>query len=146
MCSPPLREAGKPSLPLTLLLLLFSYPPLREVGIAYLPERIPLTKVLGSTSSGSPLPRSYGGNFSEKPPETIPVWGQDGMDGGSEEGSWEGQEMAGVEQSLTAMQQSITQLTQAIGQTLTPQGKGQGRGPAKGQGERQCKAPRGTQS
>ena len=90
MCSPPLREAGKPSLPLILLTLLFSYPPLREVGIAYLSERTLLTKVLGSTFLWKPTPQKLRGNFSKKPPESILVWGQDGMDGGSEEGTWEG--------------------------------------------------------
>ena len=87
---PPLREAGKPSLPLILLTLLFCYPPLREVGIAYLSERDFFTKVLGSTFLGKPTPQKMRGNFSEKPPESILGWGQDGVDGGSEEGAWEG--------------------------------------------------------
>ena len=87
---PPLREAGVPACLLTLLPLLCGYPPLREVGIAYLSERSPLTKVLGSTFLGKPTVQKLRGNFSENTPEAILVWGQDGMDASPEEGAWEG--------------------------------------------------------
>ena len=139
---PPLRELG---LPLTSLLSLFSYPPLREVGIAYLSERTSLTKVLGSTFLGKPTPQKLRGNFSEKPPDTILVWGQDGLDGGSKEGTWEG---AG-----DGWSRAFPHSHAALNHTAHPShwenpdspGKGQGKGPAKGQGKGNAK-PQGARN
>ena len=136
----PLREAGKPSLPLILLTLLSCCPPLREVGTAYLSERDILTKVLGSTfPPGNPLPRSCGATSPRSPCFPSLVGAEMAWTEVQRKGRGKG--MSGVEHSLTATQQSITQLTQAIGKTLTPQGKGQGKGKAKGQGKGDAKPP-----
>ena len=133
-----------PACLLTLLPLLCGYPPLREVGIAYLSERSPLTKVLGSTFHGKPTVQKLRGNFSENTPEAILVWGQDGMDTSPAEGAWEGDDW-GREFSCSHAAVNHTTYPSNWADPHSP-GEGSGQRIGQGPGERQCKTPRGTQS